>query len=74
MTKGCGIKIEQYVFRPRTQLKKKFTIAKQARNYFFPQKTISTFFNGDEVQGVDEHKHLGIITDPKLNFAAHLKE
>ena len=32
------------------------------------------FFNGVEVKRVTEHKHLGLILDPKLNFAAHFKE
>ena len=32
------------------------------------------FFNGIEVKRVTEHKHLGLILDPKLNFAAHFKE
>ena len=31
-------------------------------------------FNGIEVKRVSEHKHLGLILDPRLNFAAHLKE
>ena len=32
------------------------------------------FFNGIEVKRVSEHKHLGLILDPLLNFAAHFKE
>ena len=32
------------------------------------------FFNGIEVKRVTEHKHLGLILDPLLNFAAHFKE
>ena len=32
------------------------------------------FFNGVEVKRVTEHKHLGLIFDPLLNFAAHFKE
>ena len=32
------------------------------------------FFNGVEVKRVSEHKHLGLVFDPKLNFAAHFKE
>ena len=32
------------------------------------------FFNNIEVKKVNEHKHLGLIFDPKLNFAAHFKE
>ena len=32
------------------------------------------FFNGVEVKRVTEHKHLGLILDPKLKFAAHINE
>ena len=32
------------------------------------------FFNGNEVKRVSDHKHLGLILDPKLNIAAHIKE
>ena len=32
------------------------------------------FFNGSEVKRVAEHKHLGLILDPRLDFAAHIKE
>ena len=32
------------------------------------------FFNGIEVKRVDDHKHLGLILDPKLNFVAHINE
>ena len=32
------------------------------------------FFNGIEVKRVNEHKHLGLILDPLLNFACHFKE
>ena len=32
------------------------------------------FFNGIQVKRVNEHKHLGLILDPLLNFAAHFKE
>ena len=32
------------------------------------------FFNGIEVKRVTEHKHLGLILDPRLDFAAHIKE
>ena len=32
------------------------------------------FFNGSPVTRLNEHKHLGLILDPKLNFAAHLRE
>ena len=31
-------------------------------------------FNGVEVKRVDEHKHLGLILDPKLSFTAHINE
>ena len=30
-------------------------------------------FNNILVKKVDEHKHLGIIFDPKLSFSAHIK-
>ena len=39
-----------------------------------PQKHPPLFFNGIEVKRVNEHKHLGLILDPKLNFAAYFKE
>ena len=39
-----------------------------------PQSHPPLFFNGIEVKRVNEHKHLGFIFDPKLNFAAHFKE
>ena len=39
-----------------------------------PQTHPPLFFNGVEVKRVSEHKHLGLIFDPKLNFAAHFKE
>ena len=32
------------------------------------------YFNGLEVKRVTEHKHLGLILDPLLDFAAHIKE
>ena len=32
------------------------------------------FFNGIEVKGVFEHKHLGLIFDPKLSFNAHITQ
>ena len=32
------------------------------------------YFNGIEVKRVTEHKHLGLILDPRLDFAAHIKE
>jgi len=30
-------------------------------------------FNNIPVKKVDEHKHLGIILDPKVSFSAHIK-
>ena len=30
-------------------------------------------FNNIPVRQVDEHKHLGIILDPKLSFSVHVK-
>ena len=30
------------------------------------------FFNGIEITRVDEHKHLGLILDPKLTFVKHI--
>ena len=39
-----------------------------------PQTHPPLFFNGVEVKRVNEHKHLGLILDPKLNFAAYFKE
>ena len=39
-----------------------------------PQAHPPLFFNGVEVKRVNEHKHLGLTLDPKLNFAAHFKE
>ena len=52
---------------------------KPAEEILFSQKVSEThhpplYFNGIEVKRVSEHKHLGLILDPKLNFAAHLKE
>ena len=32
------------------------------------------FFNNIEVKRVNEHKHLGITLDSKLNFGSHIKE
>ena len=39
-----------------------------------PQTHPPIFFNDVEVKRVNQHKHLGLIFDPKLNFAAHFKE
>ena len=52
---------------------------KPAEEILFSQKRIPQehpplYFNGIEVKRVSEHKHLGLIFDPKLNCAAHLKE
>ena len=51
---------------------------KPAEEILFSHKRPRThpplFFNGVEVKRVAEHKHLGLILDPLLNFAAHLKE
>ena len=52
---------------------------KPAEEILFSQKASKIdhpplFFNGIEVKRVSEHKHLGLILDPKLNFAAHLRE
>ena len=32
------------------------------------------YFNNNEVTEVHEHKHLGLILDPKLSFASHINE
>ena len=52
---------------------------KPAEEILFSHKTSERnhpplYFNGIEVKRVSEHKHLGLILDPKLNFAAHLRE
>ena len=52
---------------------------KPAEEILFSHKLSETnhpplFFNGTEVKRVSEHKHLGLILDPKLSFAAHLRE
>ena len=52
---------------------------KPAEEILFSQKNSEVshpplYFNGIEVKRVSEHKHLGLILDPKLNFAAHLRE
>ena len=52
---------------------------KPAEEILFSQKTSEIYhpplyFNGIEVKRVSEHKHLGLVLDPKLNFAAHIEE
>ena len=52
---------------------------KPANEILFSHKRKKTFhpplfFNGIEVKRVTEHKHLGLILDPLLSFAAHFKE
>ena len=52
---------------------------KPAEEILFSRKKTPTdhpplFFNGSEVKRVVEHKHLGLILDPRLDFAAHIKE
>ena len=52
---------------------------KPAEEILFSHKLSNThhpplFFNGIEVKRVNEHKHLRLILDPKLNFAAHFRE
>ena len=52
---------------------------KSANEILFSHKRLKPahpplFFNGIEVKRVTEHKHLGLILDPLLNFAAHSKE
>ena len=52
---------------------------KPAEEILFSQKKRTVvhpplFFNGVEVKRVSEHKHLGLISDPLLNFASLLKE
>ena len=52
---------------------------KPAEEILFSQKKSTVhhpplFFNGSEVKRVTDHKHLGLILDPKLNFAAHINE
>ena len=52
---------------------------KPANEILFSQKRSSPahpplFFNGVEVKRVTEHKHLGLILDPQLKFAAHINE
>ena len=52
---------------------------KQAVELIFSQKEKKTlhpllFFNGIKVKSVDNHKHLGVILDSKLNFNHHFNE
>ena len=52
---------------------------KPAEEILFSQKKSTIyhpplFFNGSEVKRVADHKHLGLVLDPKLNFAAHINE
>ena len=52
---------------------------KQAIQVIFSQKMDTPvhpplFFNGSEVVIKTEHKHLGMILDPKLTFLSHIKE
>ena len=52
---------------------------KPAEEILFSRKKTSIdhpplLFNGSEVKRVTEHKHLGLILDPRLDFAAHIKE
>ena len=41
------------------------------RKLFKP--TTPVFFNDAPVMKVDQHKHLGVILDPKLSFSAHIQ-
>ena len=50
---------------------------KQAVQVIFSQKKEAiahppVFFNGSEVVIKTEHKHLGMIIDPKLSFQSHV--
>ena len=50
---------------------------KQATEILFSQKRSKVdhpdlFFNGSVVNRVTEHKHLGLVLTPKLNFENHL--
>ena len=52
---------------------------KQAEEILFSNKLKSSvhppiFFNNVEVKRVDNHKHLGLILDPRLTFSQHLTE
>ena len=51
--------------------------SKQATEILFTKKRNIVhhpplFFNGAQVQRTDEHKHLGLILDPKLTFKNHI--
>ena len=51
---------------------------KQAVELIFSKKTAKTdhppgFFNDAPVMNIDQHKHLGVILDPKLSFSAHIQ-
>ena len=52
---------------------------KPAEEILFSHKTSKVlhpplFYNGTEVKRVNEHKHLGLILDPKLSFVYHVNE
>ena len=52
---------------------------KQAEEVLFSYKHVSPdhppiYFNDMEVKRVSEHKHLGLILDPKLTFVKHINE
>ena len=52
---------------------------KQAEEVLFSYKNVSPdhppiYFNDTEVKRVSEHKHLGLILDPKLTFVKHINE
>ena len=54
-------------------------LTKQAEEILFTQKHNSPvhppiYFNDIEVKRVSDHKHLGLILDPKLSFAKHISE
>ena len=53
--------------------------SKQAVQLIFSRKRVQVdhpeiYFNNIEVSQVEEHKHLGLILDKKLNFSSHIKE
>ena len=53
--------------------------SKPAEEILFSHKTIRHYhpplnFNNNEVKSVDEHKHLGLLLDPKLSFLKHITE
>ena len=48
---------------------------KPAEEIVFSHKRLKPlFFNGVEVKRVNDHTHLGLTLDSKLNFMAHIKE